>query len=341
MNRHLLSFIMVLSISAILDSCINPSGNRRPRRPHVAEDKETEQVAMSKIDAVTDSYEEISGTQATLRDGQVTVAIDKSKVNSLGVISDSEWKISRMSQAVTVMGTPVSVFIDNIGQDCNPILCVLTNDGKVEIMSVFESISTGNFNTSGPLNGFSNIVKFESGATENEYGIGYGTIFAIDSSGTKKEIELWEINGDLYHFETSPQSQGLSMVLLKFTQDWHIFVTYGLFESEMSQQLQGHFWQIQKPESSSPGLYGFEFTDQFDFDLDENYEPKPKSVSIRGEFTFADNNTGVFTVTSTSGEVLAGDINKPCRFTVDSYPTANNSIGVSQSQIRQYAKTYR
>ena len=341
MNRHLFSFLTVLITCAVLASCINPFGKRRHRRPHTPDENQTEQVAKQKIDAVTDAFDEMSGTQATLREGQVTVAIDRYKVMGLGVINDDEWKIDRMSQPVTVTGEPVSIFLGNIGQDSNPILCVLTSDGKVEIMSIFESISTGNFLTSGPMNGYSDIVKFESGAVENEYGIGYGTIFAIDASGNKHEIDLWNVNGELYYFETSPQSQGLSMGILKFTQDWHLYVTYGWFESEMSQQLQGRFWEVQKPEGSSPGRYAFEFTERFDFELDENVELKPKKVSLKGEFTFADNNTGVYTVTSTSGETLVGALNKPCAMTVEAYPTAQNSVGVSSSMLKQYAKSYK
>ena len=291
------------------------------------------------MEIVTDCTDETSGTQVSLRDGVVSIGIDKSRVMALGVIDESEYRIDRQSQKVTTTGTPKSVFIGDIGQDTNPIVGIITDDGHLEILSVYSAISTGNFITSGPLYGFSDIVKLKSGAVVNEYGAGYGTIFAVNDKGEEKEIPLWDFCGDLYHFDGNDDGS-ISLTFLKMSQDWRIAVSYGWFESEMAGQNLGCFWEIEPWAENNAGRYGFEFTEQFSFDLDESTEIKPKSISLKGEFTFRDNNNGVFTITTIDGQPIAGNLNEPTEFSVDSYPSFKNSVGVERKRILEYQRLY-
>ncbi|MBP5314910.1 MAG: hypothetical protein J6Y87_03475 [Muribaculaceae bacterium] len=324
---------LMLAMSALFFSCIKLE-KKAPAEEQSAEPEKPQ------IEAVTECTEEDSHTQVSLRDGVVGIAVDKQQLFALGMVDESDYRIDRESQKVTTTGNPCSVFIGNIGQECNPIVCILTDDGKVEIMSVYSAVTTGNFITSGPLYGFNDIVKFKTGAVTNDYGIGYGTIFAINSKGEEKEIPLWDYSGDLFHFYGN-RDGSISMTFLKLSTDWRIAISKGWFESELAGQNLGRFWEIEPMTEQSPGKYGFELTEQFSFSLDEeDGEPKPKKVNLSGEFTFFTGNDGVFTLTSIKGQPIAADINEPAEFSIDSYPTFKNSVGVERSRVLEYKKAY-
>lgn len=105
-------------------------------------------------------------------------------------------------------GTCKKIFIGDIGQDVNPILCMLYENGTVSIMNVMDAIKKGFFICSSPLNGFSGIKDFVSdggGGYMDELGreiYEYRTIYTVDSNNIRKEIEPFCYGGGAF-FESN------------------------------------------------------------------------------------------------------------------------------------------
>lgn len=79
------------------------------------------------------------------------------------------------------------VFIGSIGQGYFPYLFLLTDAGMVEYVNLLEGLTAGFLCCGGPLGGLRDIVSFEAGTVEEEYG-GYETVFAVDSAGEKHDL---------------------------------------------------------------------------------------------------------------------------------------------------------
>ena len=106
----------------------------------------------------------------------------------------------------------VSIYIGDIGQDYNPVLCMLRDDGKVQIASLFDGISRlGFFQASYPLPNLENIVEFKSKNFGDHMGIA-----AIDGDGTEFEIPYNPAGLSEYIYTTAIGTQ----LRLTFTPDW-------------------------------------------------------------------------------------------------------------------------
>lgn len=79
------------------------------------------------------------------------------------------------------------VFIGSIGQGYFPYLFLLTEAGTVEYVNLLEGLTAGFLCCGGALGGVKDIVSFEAGEVEEEYG-GCETVFAVDSAGEKHDL---------------------------------------------------------------------------------------------------------------------------------------------------------
>ena len=103
-----------------------------------------------------------------------------------------------------VNGLCKGVFLGTIGQDYNPVVCVVMEDGSVKTCSVFYAMRHGGPELGYALPGFKDVTGFESGGgglVELEDGDSfyeYETIYALDARGGRTEIPYFLDSGVYY-----------------------------------------------------------------------------------------------------------------------------------------------
>ena len=171
-----------------------------------------------KADYVTKAIYNISETQpsgitAKIKDGKVYVSVDADQFAKAPFASGMDYRLVETSYEVQNLDAPiVSIHIGDIGQDYNPVLCMLRSDGKVQIASLFDGIGRlGFFQASYPLPNLNNIVAFKAKTFEDYVGI-----VAIDKDGTEIEVPYNPFGLREYAYATSVGT----VLRLTFTPDW-------------------------------------------------------------------------------------------------------------------------
>lgn len=124
-----------------------------------------------------------------------------------------------------INGRCKGVFLGTIGQDYNPVLCVVMEDGGVKTCSIFYAIHHGGPELGCALPGLKDVTGFESGGGggwEDENGemfYEYQTIYALDARGGRTEIPHFLESGVYYGRDDT------YMYELTLTPDWN----YDLF----------------------------------------------------------------------------------------------------------------
>jgi hypothetical protein len=85
-----------------------------------------------------------------------------------------------------VAGKPSGIFAGNIGGGVDPVICILTEGGGVEVCEIFRYMDGKDFRSGGPVPGLKNIVNFT-----------HGTEYADEKSG-----------GLYYTFSDDPAREG-------------------------------------------------------------------------------------------------------------------------------------
>ncbi|MBP5361314.1 MAG: hypothetical protein J6129_07565, partial [Bacteroidaceae bacterium] len=126
-----------------------------------------------------------SGITAKVKNGKVLVSVDADKFATTPFAGSMDYRLVEETYEVQNTDAPiVSIYIGDIGQDYNPVLCMLRDDGKVQISSLFDGISRlGFFQASYPLPNLNNIVAFKAKTFEDYVGIA-----AVDGDGMEIEI---------------------------------------------------------------------------------------------------------------------------------------------------------
>lgn len=151
----------------------------------------TQFVRENVLDGNYSVYKDIeSGYQVSLEDGAIEMRFETAKMPQWVDLSEDD------VYCVLGLAAPCKGFmIGDIGQDTNPVLCMLTSNGTVQILQLYEAFRSGNFNASSELMGMNGISNFEvgGGGEYEESGkklYSYRTIYAVDENGGKYEIEL-------------------------------------------------------------------------------------------------------------------------------------------------------
>ena len=123
---------------------------------------------------------------AALSDGELSVSFEET--------ADSAWYAENFSfDYVTIYPVEglysdyTDVFVGSVGQGYFPYVFLLTKAGTVEYVNLLEGLTAGFLCDGGPLGGVSDIVSFESGTVEEDYGT-YQTVFAIDKNGERHDL---------------------------------------------------------------------------------------------------------------------------------------------------------
>ena len=237
----------------------------------------TQQIAQS-VDRQEDPV------RAEIVDGRVRLT---DKTNDLG------WP-ERTQFVEGLTGRCVGLFVGDIGQDTCPFLCMLMDDGGVELLS-YQSLGHedyGNtlcFTSSGRLPGLKDITRFREGPVMNEYGFAeYNTIFAIDREGREHEIEpCIRPFSALYSYTSGGTGIVLEQQLIIYP-DWTFLFTLGIAESELVYTYTGRLRPIKMDYENDVYEYSYTMLTRFDYPPvgdEEAYEKaKPVPATESGSF---------------------------------------------------------
>lgn len=252
---------------------------------------------------------------AVLRNGRVFLLIDNDKANEFCnnrlqrdcYIGDNPHLIDG------VEGVCQKIFISDIGQDTNPVLCMLMDDGKVEILDIFNAIMNNDFFSSGRLPDIENITSFRAGNVSDEDGGGYVTIFAKDNAGKEHEINMFNMNIQMYRYETT--NNGTVRYYIYLSPDWKIRYNKGIeysdvFEDNYTGRFRGASWL----DDNVPSEFNYEMLKSYvlpDNAMTDELLVK-KDVCLKGKFSLSETWTdsgNEYTVKSLSGKPDFGSIN--------------------------------
>lgn len=195
-----------------------------------------------------------SFVKARLSGGSLTVSFEKT--------ADSAWYAENFrfdyGTAYPVAGLYsdyTDVFVGSVGQGYFPYVFLLTKEGAVEYVNLLEGVTAGFLCDGGPLGGVKDIVTFEPGTVEEEYGT-YQTVFAVDVSGEKHDL-------------SGPVSDADYTVPSEFLGEWTATVTHdtaeqGSYDSDYILTLSDGGGLTVQDINSEVGLY-FEYTGQLNY----------------------------------------------------------------------------
>lgn len=142
-----------------------------------------------------------SGYYIRLEDGSIEMSFKTERLPQWANLSNDE------VYSVSGLVAPCMGFmVGDIGQDTNPVLCMLTENGTVQVLQLYESFRSVSFEASPELKGMNDIHHFETGGggeyeDEGKTLYSYVTIYAIDGNGEKHEVELPEPIAWVMHAE--------------------------------------------------------------------------------------------------------------------------------------------
>ena len=153
-----------------------------------------------------------------------------------------------------INGLCKGVFLGTIGQDYNPVVCVVMEDGSVKTCTVFYALRHGGPELSYAYPGFKDVTGFESGGGglvdlgDGDSFYEYETIYALDARGGRTEIPHFLDSGvyygrdDRYIYEITLSPDWSYHVLCISREDYSPHEGYdGLFtETEWNEERQAY-----------------------------------------------------------------------------------------------------
>ena len=211
---------------------------------------------------------EYVGVRATITNGKVTIRFDHDKFDGMLLNQDALDALENKIYHVENEGVCKSVFIGDVGQEINPVLACILEDGGVETLEIYDALVNRNFKTSGRLPGYEHVVSvINAGLTDEIDGetISWGgALFAVDAEGNKVQIET-ELGdylcGGWKHIANVENTE--MWYLLDFTDNWEISYKSGPPNSETFEFFIGRIWKI-KEEINGFNVsvtYGYEMTE--------------------------------------------------------------------------------
>ena len=253
------------------------------------------------------------GISAEIKGGKVFVSVDADKFVKTYVGQGMDYRLNESTYEVQNLDAPiVSLHLSDIGQDYNPVLCMLRQDGRVQILDGFDAISRrGFFQASWPLPELKDIVSFKKQSYEEHLGIA-----AISSNGSETEVPLNTVSQTEFVHNESDGSK----VILHFTCDWKFvcqhFITGPDFGVKEIKEYVGEY--TAKPIDGSFDRQQIAYTiHTFSSVLADNATPKPFTDKGTFIFEYKDNIGQQIAVTPQSGKILPLPKGHPVRFDQD------------------------
>ena len=195
-----------------------------------------------------------SFVKARLSGGSLTVSFEKT-ADSAWYAENFRFDYETVYPVAGLYSDYTDVFVGSVGQGYFPYVFLLTKEGAVEYVNLLEGVTAGFLCDGGPLGGVKDIVTFESGTVEEEYGT-YQTVFAVDVSGEKHDL-------------SGPVSDADYTIPSEFLGEWTATVTHdtaeqGSYDSDYILTLSDGGGLTVQDINSEVGLY-FEYTGQLNY----------------------------------------------------------------------------
>lgn len=233
----------------------------------------------------------------SLKDGKAFVRLSR----GIDECPEGEYEIEDLS------GKCGGVFIGNIGQDINPIVCLAMENGGLEIFSLFSATQTGRFDSSGPLDGFKDIEAFKDSTVvdtvDGEFAGAYVTIFALDKNGDAKEIELTpSLNAEISFLQNNDDGK-ITEHKIVITQDWKITYSTSWFEGDPIEEYHGRIRPLKADYDNHVFEYSYVFFERLHYSQD--MMATSEKINLAGSFRHTSDNSG-YLVTPLSGPLTFG-----------------------------------
>lgn len=198
----------------------------------------------------------------SLKDGKAFVRLSR----GIDECPEGEYEIEDLS------GKCRGVFIGNIGQDINPIVCLAMENGGLEIFSLFSATQTGRFDSSGPLDGF-------------------------------KEIELTpSLNAEISFLQNNDDGK-ITEHKIVITQDWKITYSTSWFEGDPIEEYRGRIRPLKADYDNHVFEYSYVFFERLHYSQD--MMATSEKINLAGSFRHTSDNSG-YLVTPLSGPLTFG-----------------------------------
>ena len=259
--------------------------------------------------------EEKPAITAEIKDGSVWLSFDKGQVVYQTTNDEEVYRLPDEPVEVEgLLGEPQGVVIGDIGQDFNPILCVLLPEGQVQILNLWNSTTTGDLNaTLVPFEGITGFEVGPGGAYVDEDGqtqYDYVTIYAVDAKGVKEEITLYLLENNLEYSE----NYDVLVYRLHLSQDWKMQYVIDDREHNRMEEERGRFWELEADWDKMVFRFGYELKEAFVYS--EN-GVKGNDEAVKGVFEIRQNEGewDVFFVTPIEGiDFCQKGMNKTVKF---------------------------
>ena len=271
--------------------------------------------------ALTKNYYTMDENQPVIigeiKEGGLWLTFLEDEIIPLGFTDEDSYRLPDYPiQVEGLQGAPKDFIIADIGQDFNPILCVLTDTDKVQMLCLWNTVVTGDVEaTEIPMEP---IVKFKDGPggpwddDEGNTFYEYTTIYGIDAHGGMHEIPLYNLEKDLEYVD---HGQNADVVYqLFFTDDWKMRYVLGYYLSEKLEEQQGRFWLIDEDWDEMVFTFGYELTTCMEYTGEGINTMEVKNQGVF-EMRYVDfGNQGYFITPIEGIDFCNKGMNKPVRF---------------------------
>ena len=233
-----------------------------------------------------ESYEH-AGVRAKITGGKVVLHFNRQNLD--GVLQNEEVLQALEDRPYIVEGLSGAckgVFIGDVGQDINPVLACLLEDGGVEVLEIGSALLNYDFRTSGRMPGYENIVSITNECAfdviDGDSICSYVTLFATDDKGVKKEIDFCTLIDGKWEYLADTQN-GEMCHLLEFTDDWKMSFRSGFPNSEALEFFSGRFWKVEEQQKGDDYIVTYHY-EMKEVDRSEMTGIQPDKTIRKGVF---------------------------------------------------------
>lgn len=238
--------------------------------------------------AMTD---DIYPVRARLENGVASLIVSKKRLQNEEYSYVPKFAKSRY-EIEGVEGRVIDMFIGDVGIEVNPVLCLLLEDHRVQIVPMEYFLSNGIILTSKPLGNMEDIQYFmpwdpnekpkdrtgEEGDMDHDFMDELQYIYGIDSKGESHPISLSFANGD---YMLRPKDTIDSDTYLGLALNWDLHVILNnQGGGAVSESYYGTFWVIEETDNGT--LCGYRMHERCVHDG----ENATKACNIEGKFIY-------------------------------------------------------
>ena len=194
------------------------------------------------------------GIRLRLESGRPVLTVRPEPLALLGFDAAEFSLLDGDNEFAGVNGLCKGVFLGTIGQDYNPVACVVMENGELKICTVFFAVQHGGPELSDALPEFKDVVSLESGVMPEPGEDGepmpeYETIYALDARGGRIEVPHFQDYGLFV------ASDGDATVEAELTPDWQFRLSRYGEDGLLDEVCEGSFSELERGD----GLDRFRF----------------------------------------------------------------------------------